>query len=187
MKLPALIVILAGLTFGLQHVGTYYGLGPQREVFVSAFPVLFVAGFVEPIVLWLIVTIVAYVIARLLGAELLIGRLFRLGGWGFIPFMFTGLAWTVGRYVVFGSATIPDFNEGVLEQELNAYGAMVAQHSGPLIAVFLAGSVFFIASIYLWVHAMKKSGSIETRTAVIATVVPMVAYVLFRIQDIGGF
>lgn len=184
LKLPTVIVVLTGIVFGLQHVGTYYSLSEEREVFVSTFSVLYFAQLLEPLLLWVCFTIAFYIIAQLFGAEILIGRLFRLIGWGFLPLILSGLVWTAGRYLVFSSATIPDFDQGVLEQEMNAYGEMVAQNGEPLIAVFLVGCVFLIPAGFFWVHAMKKSGTITTRAALISVIVPTVAYVILRAQHI---
>lgn len=183
-KGPGVVLFITGLTFALQHVATYYTLGPGRSDFVSIFTILFTAQLLEPLFLWIVFSIAFYGIAASLGGDVLVGRVFRLSGWGFLPLVLTGITWTVGRYVVLRSAPIPDFTSGVLGEELDAYGQIVAQYSGALVAVFLAGCVFFAASIYLWIHAIKKSGTLSTKTATISTVIPVVIYVLLRIQQI---
>lgn len=183
-KGPGIVLFVTGLAFALQHVATYYTLGPGRTEFVSVFTILFTAQLLEPLLLWVAFSIAFYGIAVSLGGDVLVGRVFRLSGWGFLPLILAGLTWTVGRYVALRSASVPDFTPGVLAEELEAYGQIVAQHSGTLVLVFLAGSVFFVASIYLWVHAIKKSGAITTKTATVSTVIPVVVYVLLRTQQI---
>jgi len=183
-KGPGVVLFITGLAFALQHVAAYYTLGPGRTEFVSVFTVLFTAQLLEPVLLWVVFSIAFYFFAVSLGGDVLVGRVFRLSGWGYLPLALAGVTWTVGRWVVLDGAAIPDFSAGVLGEELEAYGQIVAQHSGELVAVFLAGCVFFAASIYLWVHAIKKSGQLSTRTATIATVAPVVFYVILRVQQI---
>jgi hypothetical protein len=134
--------------------------------------------------LWIVFSIVFYGIAVTLGADILIGRVFRLSGWAFLPLVLSGLGWAVGRWIVLDSAAVPDFTSGVLGEELEAYGQIVAQHAHPLVAVFLLGSVFIIASVYLWTHALRKSGTLSRRTALISTAIPVLTYVAFRARFI---
>lgn len=185
-KGPGVVLLVTGLAFALQHVATYYTLGPGRTDFVSVFTVLFVTQLLEPLALWILFSLVFYGVAVSLGGDVLVGRIFRLSGWGFVPLVLSGLAWTAGRWVVLDGATVPDFNRGVLGEELEAYGTIVAQHSTPLLAVFLAGSVFFVVGVYLWIHAVRKSGTLSKRTATISTAVPVVLYLLFRSRTILG-
>lgn len=183
-KGPGVVLAITGLAFALQHIGTYYALGPGRTRFVSAFTILFTTQLLEPLLLWIVFSMVFYVIASSLGGDILIGRVFRLSGWGFLPLILTGLVWTIARHVVLQSAPVPDFTRGVLQEELNAYGQIVAQHSEALEVVFLVGSIFLLSSIYLWAYAIKKSGTVTTRAAVISAAFPTVVYVLFRVQGI---
>lgn len=183
-KGPGLVLLITGLSFAFQHIATYYTLGPERSEFVSVFTVLFTAQLIEPLFLWIVFSIVFYGIAVTLGADILIGRVFRLSGWAFLPLVLSGIGWAVGRWIVLDSAAVPDFTSGVLGEELEAYGQIVAQHAQPLVAVFLLGSVFMIASLYLWMHALRKSGTLSRRTALISTAIPVLAYVGFRARFI---
>lgn len=183
-KGPGVILLVTGLSFALQHIATYYTLGPGRTDFVSVFTILFSAQLLEPLVLWIVFSIAFYGIAVSLGGDVLVGRVFRLSGWGFLPLVLSGLAWAAGRWIVLRGGTVPDFTRGVLGEELAAYGQIVTQHSQSLVAVFLLGCVFFVASIYLWIHAIKKSGTISTKAATISTVVPVVMYILLRSRNI---
>lgn len=183
-KGPGVVLLVTGLSFALQHIATYYTLGPDRSRFVSVFTVMFTAQLLEPLFLWIVFSILFYGIAVFLGGDVLIGRVFRLSGWGFLPLILSGFVWAAGRWIILRSAPIPDFTRGVLGEELDAYGQIVAQHSQSLTIVFLAGSVFMAVSVYLWIHALKKSGMLSTKVATVSTAVPAVVYILLRARYI---
>lgn len=183
-KGPGVVLLVTGLSFALQHIATYYTLGPERSRFVSVFTVLFTAQLLEPLFLWIVFSVAFYGIAVSLGGDVLIGRVFRLSGWAFLPLILSGFAWAVGRWIVLDSASVPDFTTGVLGEELDAYGQIVAQHAVPVTVVFLLGCVFMIVSVHLWAHALRKSGRLSRRTAVISTAVPALVYVALRARFI---
>lgn len=178
------VVFLTALAMGAQSLATYYALGADRLEVSNALTVEFAYQFGEPILLWVALTGVLYLLGRVFTSRIRIGRLFKLLGWGFVPMIATGLLGAVGRYIAFSDVAVPDdVQVGVLESEREAYAAMSAEVAGDpvLVGTVVAGSLFVLVSGYLWTVALEYSSNLDRGRAGLVTAVPVVVYVAFTI------
>jgi hypothetical protein len=174
-------VLLAGVALAFQSVAVYYALGPRANDLNNAITVEVIIGFGTSIVLWLIFTGVFSVLMRLLTSRIRFGRLFKLVGWGFVPFVFAGLVWSAGRYFAFQGQTVPDgVRVGVLSSEREALQSITAGVTGDpvLVATTAVGCVFVLLSGYLWSFAVEYSSDLNRRRATLIAGVPVVLYIV---------
>lgn len=181
-RLPVLIVTLAGLAMGFRSIAVYYGLGSEGSVLSNAITISFVLNFGEPVALWILFTVAFYVLAKLFGARIRFGRMFKLAGWGFAPFVLFGALRAVGTYFAVQGATVPEsVRPGVIGSEQEAYQAIVSQASGDpvLVAATLVGCLLLLLSGYVWVQVVDNSTTLEPKQEWIVVGVPLVAYVIY--------
>lgn len=186
-RLPVLIVTLAGLAMGLRSIAVYYGLGSDGSVLSNAVTVSFVLDFGEPIALWLLFTAAFYVLSKLFGARTRFGRMFKLAGWGFAPFVVFGALRAVGTYFAVQGATVPEsVQAGVIGSEQEGFRTIVSQASGDpaLVAATVVGCLFLLSSGYIWVQAVDNSTTLERNQEWIVVGVPLVAYVVYVLMQV---
>lgn len=187
LRLAGLVVTLVGFAYALQSIAMYYALGAQRTEVSNAITVEFAARFAEPVLLWAVLTVVFYLAAKLLGARVRFGRLLKLTGIGFIPFVLTGLAWSVGYYLSFRDLTVPEVRVGVLASEREALAALSADVTGDpeLVGATVVGCLFALTAIYFWGLAIDYSSDIDSRrTSWLIAAIPAVAYVLYSVMGV---
>ena len=186
-RLPILVVGLAGLAMGLRSIAVYYGLGSGGSVLSNAITVSFVFNFGEPIILWMVFTFAFYVLAKLFGARTRFGRMFKLAGWGFAPFVLFGALRAAGTYIAVQDATVPDsVQPGVIASEQEAYRAILNQANGDpvLVAATVVGCLFFLLSSYIWVQAVDNSTDLEHTQEWVVVAVPVAAYVVYVLLQV---
>lgn len=179
---PTLSVLLAGVAFGLQGVAIYYALGEEALDISNAITVEVAIQFGEPIALWFVLSGAFALIARMFTSRIRIGRLFKLSGWGFLPFVVTGITWALGDYLVFQDQTVPDgVQVGVLSAEREAFQLIVTRVATDpvIIATTVIGCVFILGSGYIWSLAVKYSTDLERRQSMIVAFLPTLAYIAF--------
>lgn len=186
LRLSGVVMLFAGIAYALQSIAVYYALGADRTNLANAITVEFAILFLEPLVVWAIFTVVFYLFAKLLGARIRTGRLFKLTGLGFLPIIMTGLVWSVGHYMAVRGQTVSDVRVGVLGDEREAYATLIEQVVGDpiLVATTLIGCVFILASIYLWGLAIEYSSDLERRRTIVIAAVPAIAYVVYSMLQV---
>lgn len=184
LRLAGLVITLVGFAYALQSIAMYYSLGAQRTELSNAITIEFGARFLEPVLLWGILTTVFYLAAKLLGARVRFGRLLKLTGIGFIPFVLTGLVWSIGYYLAFQDLTVPDVRVGVLGSEREALAALSAEATADpaLVGATVVGCLLALVAVYFWGLAIDYSSNIDSRrTSWLIAAVPAIAYVLYSV------
>ena len=183
-RLPLLIVFITGFAIGLQSVAVHYALGDDASALANALTVTFFFEWLRPFVLWIGFTFIFYILAKVFNARLRFGRLFKLVGWGFIPFIFSGVIWAIGRYLVFQNQEVPDgVREGVLSSELDAYESILETIAGEpvLVITTVIGCIFVVGSGMIWIKAVSLSSDLNDRQAHLVAGIPVFLYILFEI------
>lgn len=186
LRVPTLIVLLAGFALALQSIAVFLALEDGIRV-NNALTVEGMLAIIEAVLFWLAVTVVFYVLARIFTSRIQIGRLFRLVGWGFFPFLFAGIIWAIGRYVVFQGKSVPEWvTLGQLAAEQEGYGELFAEVAGDpvLVGTAVAGSLFVLLSGYLWSYAILHSSNIGKRKAQVIGFLPAIAYVVWNVYTV---
>lgn len=188
-QLPTLIVFLASLALALQSIAVYYALGSDGTTISNAITIEFAFQMGEVVILWLLFTAAFYVLSKLAGARVRIGRLFKLTGWGFASFIPAGIAWAIGDYYAFRGLSVPEgVRVGVLRSEREAFGALVAQTQGDpvLLGITAFGCLFVLFGGYLWAMAIEYSSNLERQRAMLVAAVPPIVYIGYRLLTAVG-
>jgi len=184
-RLPMLIVFVTGVVWGVQPVAIYYALDVEvRDQIQNAIATDVMAHFLAPVVLWILFwlgfVVLGYYVA---GARMRMGRLFKLTGWGMLPFVPIGLVRGAVKHVTYQGAELPiGVLMGQFPSEWEGYKAIVAEQAGdPLLVAATVGScLFLILSAYVWVYAFKYSSDTEDRRDHLTVVaVPTLLYVAY--------
>lgn len=187
LRRPSLLLVVTGLAWAAQSVAVYYALGTDQTEVANAITIEFIIQFFKPFIIWILMTVVFYVLLKISGAKVRINRLFKLVGWGFVPFIFTGIIFSVGKYVGFQDVAVPGFVQvGVLASERDAYEVMVAQTAGDPIVVLttVIGLGFVLISGYLWGIAVHNSTTLDQPKSWIISGIPTLAYVTYELSTV---
>lgn len=186
-RIPTLVVFTAGLALALRSIALYYGISSNRDALSNAIVVSFTANLFEPVFLWVLFTGVFYVLVKLFGGRARIGRLFKLAGWGFAPFVVFGILRAIGTYYAVRDEVVPDsVRPGVIGSEQEGYSAIMAQASGDpvLVAATAVGCLFLLLSGYLWVYAVDESTDLNDRQERIVVAIPLVIYTAYALLQV---
>lgn len=177
IRTQAIVVTLVGLSFALGHLGTMMLLDDSFGHINQAVAVLATAELLMPFVLWVIISVLIYYIARLFQGYFTIGLLFQLVGWGMAPLVLSGLLRSIGRLAALQDAPPPEEPRfSAFEHQVDSYNAYAeAAISEPIfIATAVLAIPFVLYSAYVWALAVEHISGIEFREALAVCVVPTI-------------
>lgn len=182
IRTQSLIAICVGLAFALQHLGNVVLLDEAYEHVSRPLWVLTIVDFALPFLVWGLVTVSIYFVARLFEGYFPPGLLFRLTGWGMAPLIGAGLVRNAGLLYALRDATPPEepsFSgfQYASETYQSYTGAATAE------PVFVIATVlaipFVLYSGHIWATAVEHISDVTRREARYVAAVPTVLCVLW--------
>lgn len=168
------IVVVAGVVANVWKPALIFQLGAAAGYVADVLIILAFVGVLEFVAVWLVLTGVMSVVSGVLGGDASYGRLLRVSGYGFVPLVASGLVWSVGHYVTLGDAGSPEppLRAGFYHQ-YQSYVEFTARTAGDpvLYGAIAVGSVFVLASGYLWLRAIAAATDLDEREARVTAVV----------------
>lgn len=164
-RTQAIIAVAVGLSFALQHVGSYYQL--ERGVAIDLYEVLVIhasIGILVPFAIWIAATVLIVVVARFLIGGLRTGDVFRLSGWGLSPLLASGLIQTGGRLYALRDADQPDLGTfSHLSYEWDQYRLYLesANDDPAFVAATVLAIPFVLATGYVWTVVAQELGGVD--------------------------
>lgn len=181
------IALVAGLGLALGIGGIYSLMYPTQAETVYG-GLMFVLMFIYiliPTVFWFSLSVVTFIIARILGARAEFGTIFRGTGWGLVPLVGTALSLSVGRYVALSSAysNVCDYSDivcgfaqqvTITEQVDHVFGFSGTAVLDPVfIGFFVLAGGFYVLTWYLMAVAADEATTLTRAGSLIAVGVPM--------------
>lgn len=175
IRTQGVFVALAGLAFGLQHYGNFALLDESAGHVTGPLWVLPIADLLVAFLLWGVVTVVVYYVARPFEGYFAPEVLFRMVGWGFVPLIASGLLRSLGRLYALRDAAPPaEPSIAGFEHEFEQYQLYVEPASSDpvFLGATLAAIPFLLYSGYVWALIVEHLGDVEFREAAVVAVVP---------------
>lgn len=187
---PTLIVLFAGIAWALQPIAIYYALEYEEQRLIQdAVATDWMASFLTPALLWVFFWLSFLFISNYFSRQLRPGRLFKLVGWGFAPFILIGITRAAGFFYIYQGAVIPiPVRQGRVDAEWEGYRAMIAEMAGDpmLIALTVFSWVFLLVSGYMWMYAVKNSTDIpKTKHIILVVSVPLAIYLFVNLYTVA--
>lgn len=171
VRTQLILVVIAGIAANLWRPVIITELG-AASIYVDDVLLIFtIAGVLEFLLWWFVLTGIMLVVANLLGGDGRFAELFRLTGYGFLPIIASGLIWSAGYYWVLRTAAPPEApRQPGFQYEYEIYTDYFAQVATDplLLAVLGVGSVFVLAAGYLWTVGVTVVASLERDRAAVA-------------------
>lgn len=177
----AIIAIVVGLGFALQHVGSYYQI--EEDIAIDIYEVLvlhFSVSMLIPFVVWVVTAVLIAAVSRFLVGGLRTGDVFRLSGWGLAPLVGSGLVQSAGRLYALRGADQPNLGAfSHLQYEWEQYRLYLESANGD--AVFIVATVlavlFVVYTGYIWTVVVEELAEvdgtdIDTGTAALIAGIP---------------
>jgi hypothetical protein len=171
LRYQTIIVVLVGLVANVWHLTLFFTLGASATYIESVLILLTAIGIIEFLAWWVILTGVMHFAAGLLGGDSNFGRLLRLTGYGFLPMILSGAVWSGAHYLALQGLNPPNPPEvSSFEYRYESYTQFMTQIGGDplLIAGIALGSVFILASGYLWLKGVSVASGLNDERAGVA-------------------
>lgn len=191
LKMPALIILIAGIIGAVGAViatGPFLALLPSEAASFTPVVLVFTAGasVVSVFVIWVVWTVVFFVLSMLFKGTGSFKRLLEFVGYGHLPQVIGGLITLPIFYLYFSSVQIPQVSDPTEIQEITQQ--IVSAPEMQIIGVIAV--LFLIWSANIWIFGLKEARALSTRNAAIAVGVPVGLYVIFQLYNLffsGGF
>lgn len=191
LKIPALIILISGLIGGISAFlsssimmeAMTKTLPPEAQGFMSFMPIgAAIGAVIASFIIWLIIAAIFFGISYLFKGEGKFKRTLEFVGYGYIPTVIGGLISAVLVYNFVTTAQIPTITDPTKIKE-----ALAPLMKSPMILLSSAiGILFMLWSANIWVFGLKHARNLSTKNALITVAIPVAAYILFSIYQMGA-
>lgn len=132
--------------------------------------------------LWGVVTVALYYIARVFDGYFPPELVFRLTGWGLVPLIAAGLLQSVGRLYALSNVAPPaEPSFSAFEFQMESYDAYTnAALSDPaFVGATVLAVPFVLYSGYIWAVVVERTSDVDLREAIYVSVVPTLICLLW--------
>jgi len=190
LKLPALIVLIIGIISG---IGAYFmggltaemlsgTLPPEAQGFISFIPISgAIAAVIFSLIFWVVFAAIFFGISCIFKGEGKFKRTLEFVGYGYIPMIISGIISAIFIYNIVSTAQIP-----VVTDPAKMAGAFEPLMKSPMMQLSYAINILFMLwSANIWVFGLKHARNLTTKNALITVAIPVAAYVLWTIYQMG--
>lgn len=182
IRTQSVLVALVGVAFGLEHLGNIFLLGDAAERVAGPIWLLTVVSVLLAFVVWGLVTVLIYGVARFFEGYFPPGLLFRLTGWGMVPLIGAGIVRSAGLLYALRDATPPgEPSFSAFQYALEAYrGYRAAAGSDPAFLVTIVLALpFVLYSGHIWATTVEHISDVNRRESLYVAAVPTLLCVLW--------
>ena len=189
IRTQSILALAGGLAFGAVHLGNFSLLGAAAGNVTGPLWVLPLVNVLLMFLLWVVVTILLYLLAPRLGGYPQIGLLFRVVGWGLAPLIAAGLVQSAGRLYALRTAMPPQEPAiAGFQHEYEVYQTYLAESTGD--PAFVAATVLAIPIVlysgYLWTLALETISELDRRRAAYAVAIPLALPLAWLLAPLVG-
>jgi len=195
LKIPVLIILISGLIGG---ISAFFIAGITMELLREALPpeamgiastiggiAAFIVAAIASFVSWLVFTALFFGISCLFKGEGQFKRTLEFVGYGYIPTLIGGIISVIFMYYfvyyMYPTMGIPPVTDPAKLGE-----ALEPVMKSPMMQLSYAiGILFMLWSANIWVFALKHARKLTTKNAVITVAIPMAAYILYSVWQMG--
>jgi hypothetical protein len=190
LKLPALIVLIIGIISG---IGAYFmggltaemlsgTLPPEAQAFLSFIAISgAIAAVIFSFIFWVVFAAIFYLLSCIFKGEGKFKRTLEFVGYGYIPMIISGIIGAVLLYNFVSTAQIP-----VVTDPAKMAEALEPLMKSPMMQLSSAiGILFMLWSANIWVFGLKHARNLTTKNALVTVAIPVAAYVLWTIYQMG--
>jgi hypothetical protein len=190
LKLPALIVLIIGIISG---IGAYFiggltaemlsgTLPPEAQAFLSFISIISAtAAVIGSFIIWIVFAAIFFGISYIFKGEGKFKRTLEFVGYGYIPMIISGIISAIFIYYIVSTAHIPAVTDPAKMAE-----ALEPLLKSPMMQLSSAiGILFMLWSANIWVFGLKHARNLTTKNALITVAIPVAAYVLWTIYQMG--
>lgn len=190
-RLPALIVVVNGIVAAFS---AYLTFGLTMSVIASASPeaasmgqllgaIAGLVGFIGACLMWVIFTVVFFIISLLFKGKGSFNRTLEYVGYGYLPQIFGALLGAILIYQFVSTATIPaisDFSDPAQIQMMTD-----SLTKNPLMQLAtIVSTVFLVWSANIWIFGLKYARNLATRGAVLTVGLPVAAMLALSLYSL---
>lgn len=189
---PSLLVLLAGFAFLFQGIATWtrMPLEVSTELTFGLVMLCFI-HFSAPVMLWLLLAASWRVLSPLAGGNARFYTLLRVAGYGFPPFVVTGAAWSLGRYLGLSDVSYDFMTEQLWRVQDEMFELRAASEfatralADPVFQLlFLVGLLFTTFSVFLWVYGVANATGLSKRRSLLLVVLPYAVFVWWAVEPV---
>ena len=190
LKIPALIVLIIGIISG---IGAYFmggltakmlsgTLPPEAQAVLSFIPLSgAIAAVIFSLIFWVVFAAIFFGISCIFKGEGKFKRTLEFVGYGYIPMIFSGIIGAILLYNIVSTVHIPAVTDPAMIGE-----ALEPLMKNPMMQLSYAISILFMLwSANIWVFGLKHARNLTTKNALITVAIPVAAYVLWTIYQMG--
>jgi len=158
------------------------GNSPEAQAFLSFISISgAIAAVIFSFILWVIFAAIFFGISHLFKGEGKFKRTLEFVGYGYTPMIISGIISAIFIYYIVSTAHIPAVTDPAKMAE--AFEPLL---KSPMMQLSYAISILFMLwSANIWVFGLKHARNLTTKNALITVAIPMAAYVLWTIYQMG--
>ena len=190
LRIPALIVLIIGIISG---IGAYFMGGltaemlsgtvpPEAQAFLSFISIsTAITAVIVSFIIWVVFAAIFFGLSHLFKGEGKFKRTLEFVGYGYIPMIISGIISAIFIYNIVSTVHIP-----VVTDPAKMAEAFEPLLKSPMMQLSYAISILFMLwSANIWVFGLKHARNLSTKNALITVAIPMAAYVLWTIYQMG--
>lgn len=195
LKIPVLIILISGLIGG---IAAFLITGITIELLREALPpeamgiastiggiAAFIVAVIASFVIWLVFAALFFGISGLFKGEGQFKRTLEFVGYGYIPTLIYGIISVIFMYY-FVYYMYPTMSIPPVTDPAKLGVALEPVMKSPMMQLSYAISILFMLwCANIWVFALKHARNLTTKNAVITVAIPMAAYILYSVWQMG--
>ncbi|RCV63869.1 hypothetical protein C5S53_11625 [Methanophagales archaeon] len=190
LKIPALIVLIIGIISG---IGAYFMGGLTAEMLSGTLPseaqafLSFISistaiiAVIASFIFWIVFAVIFFGLSCIFKGEGKFKRTLEFVGYGYIPMIISGIISAIFIYNIVSTAHIP----AVTDPAMIGIALEPLMKSPMMLLSYAINILFMLWSANIWVFGLKHARNITTKNALITVAIPMAAYVLWTIYQMG--
>ncbi len=182
-KMPIVIILAIGILGAINGIFMMQKIMaelPSDAAQFASYGAIFAAvgAIIGVFVMWVIYTVVFYVISLAFKGEGEFKRVLEFVGYGFIPSIASGVIGLVVMMVALPTIEFSMDNPELLQQSMM---------SNPMIqASAIIGVIFTIWSANIWIFGLMHSRNLSTKNAIITVGIPIGLYLIYTLYNFLG-
>jgi len=190
LKIPAIIVLISGIIGGIVAFFMWGIIAemlrgtvpPETQGFISFLPIGSAIAFVIfSLILWVVFAAILFGISCIFNGKGKFKRTLEFVGYGYIPMIFSGIIGAVLLYNFVSTAHIPVVADPTMIED-----TLEPLMKNPMrLLSYAIGILFMLWSANIWVFGLKHARNLSMKNAVITVAIPVAAYILFSVFQMG--